>query len=136
MSDLADIIAPLPPPPAPWPVAWLIAGGVLVALALLGWLAWHWQRRRTRRTALRRLRQAERALAAQAIDAQEAAFIAAEALRLAWRVSRLTPTQVMDARWQDLIAQLDALRYQKQTEALPLAPLLRDAGHWIKRAPC
>lgn len=136
MNDLADIIAPLPPPPAPWPVAWLIAGAVFVMLALLGWLAWRWHRRRLRRQALRRIKLAEKALAADTLDPREAAFIAAEALRQAYRVTHITPAQVTDVRWQTLVAQLDALRYHAVPADAPLAPLLRETRHWIRRAPC
>lgn len=136
MSELADIVAPLPPPPAPLPLAWLIAAGVLAMLAALGWLAWRWHRRRARRAALRHLRLAEKLFAADPLDAREATFIAADALRQAWRVPRLTPEQVSDARWQTLIGELDALRYRADSETPPLAPLLREIRHWIRRAPC
>lgn len=135
MTDLIDIVAPLPPPPAPWPIGWLVAGSVLLIGIVLGFWIWRWRRRRAQRRALRRLRRIERAVAGQTLDARQAAFGVAEALRLAYRTAHLTSAQQADSRWQALITQLDALRYRENAPAT-LPALLRDSRYWIRRAPC
>lgn len=135
MSDLVDIIAPLPPPPAPWPIAWLVAGAVLVLLTLFGLIARRWWRHRRQRAALRTLRRVERALAAQTLDARQAAFASAEALRQAYDTPHLTAMQHAEPRWQALIAQLDDLRYRQDTPAMG-SGMLPEIRHWIRRAPC
>lgn len=124
-SGLIDIIEPVAPAivaqPSPlWP---LLVLGVLLVLAAAGW----WRARRPQRSRIKRVRQLRRAMLAGEASGHEAAYRLALELRAGLRMRRLAaaapPVACTEpARWAELVAQLDALRYQ------PEAAL--DGTHW------
>ena len=126
--QLADIIAPSVPPPAPPPYGWIALGACLtLAVALLVTRLW-WRRGRERRAALALLKQAERALQQQKLEPRAAAFAAAQALRCAGAT-----TDRNKPEWATLSNTLDQARYAPQSpSAQDAAQLLAQARRWIK----
>jgi len=141
MLELADIIAPITPPPAPPPYGWIALGVVSLALILFFllrlWLK-HTHARRLARTALKR---AERALQRGQIDTRAATFQAGLALRLAYHET-LSSSQGREsesshtAEWTNFMHALDLARYSPHTIDTPhAARLLAETRRWIERAP-
>ena len=135
MSELADIIAPVVPPPAPPPYGWIVFGigiATLIAFIVLRIL---WRRRRKHRAALAQLKRAQRALRQGRIDARAAAFQAAQALHCVYS-ARQQRNQTASSQWQDFIAALDRARYAAPAVGTQDATqLLAQTRHWIVRAP-
>lgn len=129
--QLADIIAPNTPPPAPPPYGWIALGVVMTLIFTLFILRQRWRHGRDRRTALRLIKQAEHALQQQTMTPRAAAFQAAQALRgVSQRLNRdCTPD------WAAFIYTLDQALYAPQSPSVQdAAQLLAQARGWIK--PC
>jgi hypothetical protein len=81
MIELADIIAPVAPPPAPPSYEWIALGAALFALVLFFVLRRWLKRTRARRWARAALKRTARELQQGALDARAAVFEIARALR-------------------------------------------------------
>jgi len=131
MADvqLADIIAPLTPPPAPPPYGAIALGVGLTLVVVLIVARLLWRRSRHRRAALTLLKQAERALQQQRLEPRAAAFQAAQALRRAYEKNEGAAPE-----WAAFSSTLDQARYAPQPpSAQDAAQLLAQARHWIKQ---
>ena len=126
--QLADIIAPIAPPPSPPPYAAIAFGVGLTLIAVLIVARLVWRRSRDRRAALAQLKQAERALQQQKLEPRAAAFQAAQALRRAYgKTSNDMP------EWAAFLSTLDQARYAPQPPSVQeSAQLLAQARDWIK----
>ena len=145
MPEFADIIAPLAPPPAPLPIAWIIAsvGAVLLLLGLIGLRVLY--RRRHQRRALKQLKQAESLLQSNTINARQAMFALASALSQVYPVTaagqRFSPTVIHEAtlsnEWSDFLRTIDAARFAARVPQTQQAvTLLTVAKQWVHRAAC
>lgn len=134
LVELADIIAPIMPPPAPPPYAWIAFGVAVGVVALLGlgfFLGW---RSRHRRAALAQLKRTQQALKQHQLDPRSAVFQAARALRCAYRTA---PQSDAANEWTIFLDALDQARYAEQSPSIQdSVQLLERARHWIVRAPC
>ena len=135
MIDLADIIAPAVPPPAPPPYAWIalgIAVFILIAFIVLRML---WRRSRYRRAALAQLKRTERALQQGNLDARAAAFQAARALHCVYSASPQSD-KAASSQWTEFIATLERARYAAHPiDKQDATQLLATTREWIIRAP-
>lgn len=137
MNEFYDIVAPMPPPAAPLPLSWIIAGAVTFTLLFLAVTLWRRRRTRHRRQALRALQRIRHALRVGDITPAQAAYGVAAALRLAYRTTRLDAAFHAQPGWRTLVQGLDAGRYAPpQTVREDGAALLAAAEFWIRRAPC
>ncbi len=89
MTELADIIAPVVPPPAPPPYEWIALGAALSLLFLFFALRLWLKRTRARRRARAALKRTGRELQLGTLDARAAAFQIARALRDVYPNKRL-----------------------------------------------
>ena len=134
LAELADIIAPITPPAAPPPYAWIAFGVALGVVALLGLGYFLWRRSRHRRAALAQLKRAQHALQQHQLGPRNAAFQAALALRRAYRTA---PQGDAANEWTNFLGALDQARYAEQSPSTQdSVQLLERARHWIVRAPC
>lgn len=135
MIELANIIAPAVPPPAPLPYGWIALGiGLLILIALIV-LRILWRRGRYRRAALAQLKRAERALRQGHLDARAAAFQAAQALHCVYRTSQHSGNAA-SPQWTEFMGALDRARYAAHAIGKQDATqLLVQTRHWIDRAP-
>ena len=134
LAELADIIAPITPPPAPPPYAWIAFGVALGVVALLGLGYFLWRRSRHRRAALAQLKRAQHALQQHQLGPRNAAFQAALALRRAYRTA---PQGEATSEWANFLRALDQARYAEQSPSTQdSVQLLERTRRWIVRAPC
>ncbi len=126
--ELADIIAPLAPPPAPLPYMW-IALGVALVLLLLFFALHRWLKRtRSQRWASAALKRTERDLQSGKLDARAAVFQIARAAHMS------APQQQHEAAWATLAQALDHARFSPQPiDALQAVQLLAQVRQWIGR---
>ena len=136
MLELADIIAPAVPPPAPLPYGWIALGIVLFILIALIVLRILWRRSRYRRAALAQLKRTKRALQQGWLDARAAAFQAALALRPALPTLSSRGRGKPASEWAEFMHALDHARYAPHAPSRQeAAQLLAQARRWIVRAP-
>jgi hypothetical protein len=135
MIELADIIAPVAPPPAPLPYGWIAIGIAIFILIAFIVLRVLWRRNRNRRAALTQLKRTERALRQGNLDARAAAFQAAQALHCVYSL-RQQSDQLASPAWMEFIAALDRARYAAHPIGNQDATqLLATTREWIMRAP-
>ena len=134
MIELADIIAPAVPPPAPPPYGWIALGiGVLILIAFLV-LRILWRRSRDRRVALAQLKRTERALRQGRIDARAAAFQTARALHCVYRANQQR-SDAASPQWTEFMSALDRARYAAHPiDKRDVTQLLTQTRHWVVRA--
>lgn len=119
VTDLADIVTPLPPSWLPQTPGWLVLGlGMLGALLWLGWRTWrHWRANRYRRAALRELARLQPALNADGQARAQALLLVAELLKrtalAAW--PRETVAGLSGTTWRDFLR----THAGKATDAVP-----------------
>ena len=134
LLELADIIAPIAPAPAPPPYGWIALGVGLTLIAALLVARLLWRRSRNRRAALAQLKRAEQALQQQQLDPRTAVFQAALAVRRAYHTA---PRSDAASEWINFLGALDQARYAAQAPSRQdSVQLLERARHWIVRAPC
>ncbi len=132
--ELLQRLADIEPPPAPdWQPTLLTGGALFLVLALL-LVAWRLARRpqSPQRTALQRLQYLERQWQQGRCSERETAYRLAAILRLGLGLASLqtTPDPRHGREWQQLIQQLDELRYQPQPPRLT-ATLFHSARRWL-----
>ena len=140
MLELADIIAPVAPPPAPLPYG-LIALGLTLLIVLIAGLAWFWLKRtRARRAALSQLQRLDRALRQRRLDPRDAAFQTGTALTLALPRKRgpmldsARRDDAVEGPWRAFIAELDHARYASPApDAAQAHHLVKQARHWVRK---
>mgnify|MGYP000085345979 CR=1 FL=1 len=143
MPELADIIPPIVPPPAPVSHGWLIAALILVSLLLLALLFWQRRRSRQPRLALKKLRRTELGLRAGKLNPRRAVFEIGAVLkhlsvkpaskRRARSYSAATPAE----EWASFMQALDESRYAApEPDMQNTSQLLAQARRWIKRTAC
>jgi len=126
--QLADIIAPSAPPPAPPPYGWIALGLTLLLIVTLLAARRLWQRNRARRTALTLIKQTEHALYQKNLEPRTAAFQAAQALRCA---NKNPGNNTLE--WLTFLNALDQARYAAQPpSAQESVRLLAQTRDWIK----
>ena len=139
MAEIAplpfDIIEPAMPPAPPPDITWMLVAGTVTALVLIVLAVIHWRRTRHQRLARKQLARARQAFRTGALNAHDAAFAIAEALRTAFAVQQLTASESGDARWRAYLAKLDAARYRAATSEV--GELFAEAARWLRgKAPC
>lgn len=131
MIELADIIAPIAPPPAPPPYEWIALGVALFALALFFVLRLWLKRTRTRHQARAALKRTERELRLGKLDARAAAFQIARA----FQCSPPFPTLLHMDEWTEFTQALDRARFSPHPiDTQHATQLLAQARRWIGRA--
>lgn len=129
MTELADIIAPIMPPPAPPPYEWIALGVALLALILFFVLRLWLKHTRIRRLARAALKRTERDLQRGKLDARTAAFQIARAAKCA------APLQQNTVAWGEFTQALDRARYSPHPiDSQHATQLLAQARQWIGRA--
>lgn len=125
LGPLADIIGPAAPPASPAPEHGLAITVVALSVCVVGLIAL-WVRRRRSRCARRRLRALGRDYRSGRLAGREMAYQVAGELASAFRVRRVKAGEVPAglqpadrARWRDLVAHLDALRYRPDAAVDP-----------------
>ena len=129
MIELADIIAPIAPPPAPLPYEWIALGLVLLVLILFLVLRFWLKRTHHRRLARTALKHTERALQRGKLDARAAAFQIARAVQSA------APLQQHTDAWAEFSQALDRARFSPHPiDTEQATQLLTQARRWIAHA--
>lgn len=130
MIELADIIAPIAPPPAPPPYEWIALGVAVFALILFFVLRLWLKRTRAQRWARAALKRTDRELKLGKLDARAAAFQIARAAKCA------APLQQNTVAWGEFTQALDRARFSPHPiDTQQAAQLLVQAHQWIGRAP-
>ena len=129
MIELADIVAPIAPPPAPLPYEW-IALGVVLLLLVLAWVLRFWLKRtHNRRLARTALKRTEWALQRGKLDARAAAFQIARAVQSA------VPLQQHTDALAEFSQALDHARFSpRPIDTEQATQLLTQARRWIAHA--
>jgi len=131
MIELADIIAPVAPPPAPPPYEWIALGVALLFVFVFLFLVLRFWRKRTRnrRLASAMLKRTERALQLGKLDARAAAF------QIARAVQCTVPLQQNTDAWAEFKQALDRARFSPHpVDAQQAVRLLAQAQRWIDNA--